>query len=368
MYDVIVIGGGAGGMVTAIRSAMRGKRVLLLEKSDRLGKKLLSTGNGHCNMGNVLPIDGKYNTDFVKPVLSRYDIDEQRDFFADLGLLTRVEANRVYPYSMQASTVSNVLRSALERYGVETHVSERVVSIENGFTVNGKYLAKKVILATGGIAVTGEDGNSLITRLGHKTVPVRPALVPFITDNKNIKGLRGIRAEVGLTLCLSGSSAKESTLGEVIFKDNGVSGTAVFTLSRALARADCEKAYLLIDFMPDYDYNAVCEIVKKYKGLDGVFHKEIAKNILRVAGTQDYRAIAKAVKSYRIDGVQLGSYELAQISVGGLSTSEFNPESLESKKVKGLYAIGEALDVDGECGGYNLMWAFGSALAVADNV
>lgn len=366
MYDVIIIGGGAGGMVTAIRSAMRGKRVLLLEKNDRLGKKLLSTGNGHCNMGNVLSIDGKYNTDFVKPVLLRYDINEQRDFFADLGLLTRVVENRVYPYSMQASTVSNALRTALDWYGVETKTSERVVSIEKGFKVNGKYEANKVVLATGGIAVTGEDGNSLISRFGHKTVPVRPALVPLITDAENIKGLRGVRAEVGLTIATKSKS--ESTVGEIIFKDNGVSGTAVFTLSRALAHDGQDNASLYIDFMPDYDFGAVCSVVKKFGTIDGIFHKEIVKNILRVAGSDDYMAVAKAIKNYRIDGVKLGSYELAQISVGGLSTSEFNPENLESKKVKGLYAIGEALDVDGECGGYNLMWAFGSALAVADNV
>lgn len=366
MYDVIVIGGGAGGMVTAIRSAMRGKRVLLLEKNDKLGKKLLSTGNGHCNMGNVLPIDGKYNTDFVKPVLSKYDIDVQRDFFLDLGLLTRVSENRVYPYSMQASTVSNVLRSALERYGVETKTSERVVSIEKGFKVNGKYLAKKVILATGGIAVTGEDGNSLLSRFGHKTAPEYPALVPLITDTENIKGLRGIRAEVGLTL--KTNHGTYSTVGEILFKDNGISGTAVFTLSRALAHDGGTDTSLIIDFMPDYDFETVCKALKRVGAVDGIFHKEIAKNILRVAGIDDYPMVAKVIKNYRIGGVKLGSYELAQISVGGLETSGFNPETLESLYVKNLYAVGEALDVDGECGGYNLMWAFGSGLAVGDNV
>lgn len=368
MYDVIIIGGGAGGMVAAIKCAERGKKVLLLEKNDKLGKKLLATGNGHCNMGNVLPVCGKYNTDFVESVLSVYDIRAQREWFASLGLLTKVDENRVYPYSMQAATVSNILREALDKYGVEIRLSERVTRIERGFVVNGKYRAPKVILATGGIAVTGEDGNALVAHFGHVSEPEYPALVPLITDSEPIKGLRGVRAEVGMELNVLATGVTARDVGEVIFKDNGISGTAVFALSSVLARAGGGKAYVVIDFMPEYTEAEVADIVKRYGGIGGLFHKEISKNIMRHADGSDCGAVAHAIKNYRIDAVKLGSYELAQVSVGGLRTSDFDPQTLESKLVRGLYAIGEALDVDGECGGFNLMWAFGSAMAVGDNV
>lgn len=368
MYDVIIIGGGAGGMVAAVKCALRCKNVLLLEKNDKLGKKLLATGNGRCNMGNIAPIDGKYNTDFVKPVLSVYDIEAQRDFFASIGLLTRVEEGRVYPYSMQAATVSNVLRTALEKLGVRVVLSERVTDIREGFVVNGKYKANKIVLATGGIAVTGSDANSLLSAMGHTVVPEYPALVPFITSSQPLKGLRGVRTDAKVTLFVSDSAQTYSEEGEIIFKDNGISGTAIFALSRYLARAKGAKAYLEIDFMPEYTESEVANIVKRYGGLDGVFHKEIAKNIIRVASSERPDRVAHAIKHYKVEDAKLGSYELAQISTGGLDVKEFDPVTLESKRVPGLYAIGEALDVDGECGGYNLMWAFGSAMAVAENV
>lgn len=365
-FNVIIIGAGAGGMVCAIRAAARGRRVLLLERDDRVGKKLLSTGNGHCNMGNVAPIEGKYNTDFVKPVLGKYDVAYQRDFFESLGLFTRVKDGRVYPYSMQATTVNNVLRRALEtlKVSVITGVAaENVRPTDGGYCVNGQYYGEKVVLATGGPVGSGHSGHGILTALGHTSSRLLPGLVPLITDTSRIRGLRGVRIDVGARLLVDGRIVSE-TIDEVIFKDNGLSGTAIFTLSRAYAALGGRNGVIELDFMPDYSREEVQKIVKKIGDLEGLFHKEVARNI-SLASRGD---LVGAIKSFRIEDVRLGSSELAQITCGGLNTDEFSSSTLESKKHLGIYAIGEALDVDGECGGYNLMWAFGSALAVGDNV
>lgn len=364
-FDVIIIGAGAGGMVCAIRAAKRDRRVLLLERDDRVGKKLLSTGNGHCNMGNVAPIEGKYNTDFVNTVLGRYNLAYQREFFESLGLFTRVKEGRVYPYSMQASTVNNFLRKALEaeRVSVLTGVTVNDVRpTDGGYCVNGQYYSNKVVLATGGPVGSGRGANDILTALGHTSSELLPGLVPLITDTSRIRGLRGVRIDVGAKLFVDGRLVAE-TVDEVIFKDNGLSGTAIFTLSRAYAARGGRGGVIELDFMPEYSYEEVREIVKKIGDLEGLFHKEVARNIALAS-----KDPVGAIKRFRIEDVRLGSPELAQITCGGLNTDEFSPTTLESKKLPGIYAIGEALDVDGECGGYNLMWAFGSALAVGDNV
>ncbi len=353
-------------MVCAIRAAKRGKRVLLLERDDRVGKKLLSTGNGHCNMGNVAPIDGKYNTDFVKEVFSKYDVEYQREFFEELGLFTRVKDGRVYPYSMQASTVSNILRRALEEQKVTVltgTVAEMISPTDGGYCVDGRYMGEKVVLATGGPVGSGHGGNGILVALGHTCSALLPGLVPLITDTSRIKGLRGVRADVGAGLIVKGRVIAETT-DEIIFKDNGLSGTAVFTLSRAYASVGGRGGTIELDFMPEYSPDEVRSIMSSIGGAEGLFHKEIARNLALFSKGD----LAYAIKHFRIEDVRLGSAELAQITCGGLNTEEFSSTTLESKKFRGIYAIGEALDVDGECGGYNLMWAFGSALAVGDDV
>lgn len=364
-YDAIIIGAGAGGMVTAIRSAQRGKKVLIIEKCDRVGKKLLATGNGHCNMGNIGKIEGKYNSDFPVPILKKYNENYQREFFESIGLFTKVVDGRVFPYSMQASTVNNVLRSNLEKYGVTVKLNEEVKNIvkkDGLFYVNGDNLAKKVVLATGGSAMTLSDGNALLKPFCHKIKKSLPSLCPLITSTDNIKGLKGVRAQVGATLFVGGKKIS-STEDEVIFKDNGLSGTAIFTLSGDYALSGGCDGEIVLDFMPEYSIEESRQIIEKV-GLYGLFHKEIARNI-SLSSKGD---LAYAVKNFKIKEVKLGSLELAQVTCGGLSTDDFDPTTLESLKTSGIYAIGEALDVNGPCGGYNLMWAFGSALLVGDNV
>lgn len=364
MYDLLIIGGGISGMVCAITSARRGKSVLILERAEKVGKKLLATGNGKCNMANTASIDGKYNTTFVNDILKKYNLDVQRKFFHSIGLLTKEVEGRIYPYSEQASSVLNALRKELDNLNVRVVVSESVSRIDSGFMVNG-YKAKSVLLATGSKATFGESSGYLYERYGHQNTNLRPALVPMLTAPNNLKGLRGVRVKALVKLFADNKYIGECR-DEVIFKDNGVSGTAIFNLSLMLARVPYKFAYLTLDLMPEYNYDEVKALIKKLGGVENLFHKELVNNILRKG--DDLDSIAKTIKNYQLDNARLGSMELAQICCGGLLTDDFDSNTLESKLQKGLYASGEVLDVDGECGGYNIMWAVASGMAVGENV
>ncbi|MBQ8177935.1 MAG: aminoacetone oxidase family FAD-binding enzyme [Clostridia bacterium] len=364
MYDLLIIGGGVSGMVAAVTAARRGKSVLILERAEKVGKKLLATGNGKCNMANTAGIANKYNNDFAYPMLEKYDLDLQRNFFHSIGVLTKEVEGRIYPYSEQASSVLNALRKELDNLGVRVVVGECVTRIDLAFNVGG-YKAKSVLLATGSKATFGEHSAHLYEKFGHQCTDLRPALVPMLTAPNNLKGLRGVRLKALVKLFADGKYVAECR-DEVIFKDNGVSGTAIFNLSLLLARLNARYAYLSLDLMPEYNYDEVREIIKKLGGIDNLFHKEIVNNILRKSdGIDD---MARTIKNYQLDNARLGSMELAQVTSGGLVTTDFDNLTLESKLQKGLYASGEVLDVDGECGGYNIMWAVASGMAVGENV
>ncbi len=363
MYDLLIVGGGVSGMVAAITASRRDKSVLILERAEKVGKKLLATGNGKCNMANTACVANKYNNGFVYPILEKYDLDTQRAFFHSIGLLTKEVDGRIYPYSEQASSVLNALRKELDVLNVRVVVGEGVTKIDDGFVVNG-YKAKAVLLATGSKATFGENSGYLYERFGHQSTVLRPALVPMLTAQNNLKGLRGVRLKACVKLFADGRYVGECR-DEVIFKDNGVSGTAIFNLSLLLARQNAKYAYLSLDLMPEYGFDEVKSVVKEL-GIDNLFHKEIVNNILRKGDSIE--EIARNVKNYQLDNARLGSMELAQITCGGLVTDAFDNNTLESKLHNGLYASGEVLDVDGECGGFNVMWAVASGMAVGENV
>lgn len=365
MYDLLIIGGGISGMVAAITAKRRGKSVIVLEKNDKIGKKLLATGNGKCNMANVSDIEGKYNTDYVYPILRKYPLKKQLDFYKSIGLLTKEVEGRIYPYSEQASSVLNALREELYNLGVQIVVSSEIKTIHNGYEVLG-YKAKNVLLATGSRASFGTESGYLYEKFGHRNSELRPALVPVITSVENLKGLRGVRVKAKVKLFIDNRYVAEC-YDEVIFKDNGVSGTAVFNLSQKIARSKGTQARFTIDLMPEYTFDECLKIINELGGIEGIFHKEIVNNVLRTAG-KELGKIVEKIKCYPLENVRLGSVELAQVMSGGLNVNDFNQYTLESKLSKGLYASGEVLDVDGECGGYNIMWAVASGMAVGENV
>ncbi len=384
-YDVIIIGGGASGMFLA--SELAGKRVALIEANDRVGKKLLATGNGKCNLTNLDMNIVHYNRpSFVESYLDRFDAHDTILAFERMGLMTKVIDKRVYPYSECASNVLDILRGAVLKSGTEVFTGHIVNTIDyyaDTYTVSGIYkedgqtksfsmIADSVVLATGSPATFGRNSLNLFTALGHTAREFTPALVPIKTYKEPLKGLSGVRVKAGVRC------GARYEVGEVLFKDFGLSGIAVFNMSSEIARGRLKiGAPITIDFMPEYSLGEVETLLRKRGNvrmgelLTGTFHSKVVERILSAAGvTVDDMAqpkistVAKVIKGYSLKIEGLGDPSLSQVMSGGLNIREFD-ENLMSIRSKNAYAIGEALDVDGDCGGYNLQWAWTSAKIVA---
>ena len=387
-FDVIIIGGGASGMFLA--SELAGRRVALIEANDRVGKKLLATGNGKCNLTNLDMNIVHYNRpSFVETYLDRFDAHDTIASFERMGLITKVIDKRVYPYSECASTVLDILRGAVQKCGTEVftgHIVNNVEYFADTYTVGGvtkvdgqtksfSFTADNVVLATGSNATFGRNSNNLFTALGHTAREFTPALVPIKTNKEPIKGLSGVRVKAGVRC------GARYEVGEVLFKDFGVSGIAVFNMSSEIARGKLKiGSNLTIDFMPEYSVGEVENLLRKRGNvrvgelLTGTFHSKVVDRILWASGVNPddlaqpkISAIARTIKTYTLKIEGLGDSSLSQVMSGGLNIREFD-HNLMSMKSKNAFAIGEALDVDGDCGGYNLQWAWTSARVVAEYI
>ena len=391
--QVIIIGGGASGLMAAITAARNSRQVTLLERQARVGRKLLATGNGRCNLTNQnmgLPYYHGQAPDFARPALEALDLDATLDFFHSLGLLTTAEDNgRVYPYSDQAGSVLDVLRFAADAAGVMTRTGFEVTGLKRGkkgFLVSSAeetLPADRVIVCCGGMAggkLGGtRSGYELLQALGHSVTKLYPALVQIKTDNTYVKALKGVRANADLRLC-RGQAAVAASRGEVQFTEFGVSGPAVFELSRATAT---EKGPLTLrmDLLPQLSLSDVeallCQRIASMGELTtenllaGMLHNRLGRTILRYAGygltdsiavltSNDLQRVAKAIKQFSLPVIGTLGFDGAQVTAGGVRTAEFDSRTLQSRLVPGLYAAGEVLDIDGDCGGYNLQWAWSS--------
>lgn len=381
MQNVIIVGGGASGILAAIVFSQKGDKVTLLEKGERIGKKLLSTGNGKCNLTHVGIKADDYNTPFVRSVIEKYSPKTVINYFGTLGLITRTdEEGRVYPYSESATTVLNVLLQKLDRYKVNTvcDCAVQSVSEQNGkwtaHTSKGDFTGDKLVLATGSDATCGTNSHSLVTKFGHKCTEFEYAIAPLLC--KDVKGANGVRAKVLATLLIDGVETM-SERGEFLFKDNALSGVLAFRLSSMLARkkGNYKEAKIIIDFLPDLSEEELTEHIYKYGNifnpLEGILHKAIAQNVIGrvpmdrslIMSEQKARNLAKGCKNFQANVTGVAGRQFAQVMSGGLDVKDFDERTLQSKLVKGLYCIGEVLDVDGLCGGYNLHWAWASAMA-----
>jgi len=388
--NVIVIGGGAAGLMAAISAARAGNcPVTILERSPRTGRKLLATGNGRCNLTNTNTSPARYYHagSFVAPALSRFAVADTLSFFRGIGLLTKEEADgKVYPYSDQAGSVLDTLRFAAEREGVTIRTDCPVSSVtprkKGGFNIDipeERITANYVIAAPGSIASPKLGGSNdvytLFTSLGHTRTPLYPALTQIKTDNTFTRSMKGLKADVSLELKAGGKTVAENS-GELLFTEYGISGPAVFEVSRAVSTDKADSA--VIDLMPAYSHSEITSIIMEHARfslafdelLTGIINKRIAQTVLRSLGFKlsesaditenKARAIASAIKAFTLEIKGTTGFENAQVAVGGIRTSEFSPDTLESKLVPGLFAAGEVLDVDGECGGFNLQWAWSS--------
>ena len=395
MRTVAVIGGGASGMMAAVTAASEGARVILLEHKDRIGKKILSTGNGRCNFTNIHQEPICYHSEdplFPWEVVERFNAQAVISFFFQLGVYSKNRNGYIYPNSDQAPAVLDAFRMELDRLKVEIRTGVECREIrpgKKGFTVltdQGPVRADRVILCAGSKAAptTGSDGSGydLAKKLGHRILPVLPALTALKCEEKFFKSIAGVRANGSVSIW-SGDECIAKDTGEIQLTDYGISGIPVFQVSRYASKLLYEKKETdaVLDFMPDFtkeQTNAFLRARAKTRPdksaemfLIGLFHKKLCDLWIRLseiprqrkAGELTEDEIARLtglIKEFRVRVRETNPYDKAQVCCGGVDTREVDPETLESVYVPGVYFAGEILDVDGMCGGYNLTFAWAS--------
>ena len=399
--EIAVIGGGASGLMAAITAKKSGKEVIILERKDRILKKVLITGNGRCNITNVNANISNYfgkNISSVENILNRFTPQDTMDFFNELGIVCNEEnRGKVYPLSGQASSVVDALRFEAEKLGIKIETEFYVRKIEkDGFKFKiysedkKKIEAGRVILAAGGQSYPelGSNGSGfeLAKELGHSVTKLSPSIVQLKTEKYQVKGLQGIKTDVAVTAY--GDNKKICTYdGELLFTDYGISGNVVFNISFVMPLY--KNVEFEIDFMEKFDYNELYEILKERKRIlshltmenyfNGMINKKLGQFLSKVSGIEklskpvkdlndsDIRKLCTVLKKYRVKILETTGFKNAQVTAGGVSLDEVNIETLESKIVKGLYFSGEVLDVYGECGGFNLQWAWASGYIAGEN-
>ena len=400
-YDTIIIGAGPAGMTAAIFAAKKGLKVCLVEHEDRVGKKILSTGNGKCNITNMNISPNCYYTgskgDFYG-IIEKFMPEDIIAFFKELGVLTLNKNGYIYPRSEQASMVLDCLRGELERLNIKvyTEANDARITHKEAFTVSfnkTKITGKKLILCCGGKAApkTGSDGSGYkyAKELGHPVIKVIPALVQLICKESFYKELQGVRCNATVKVMVDNNKIAEDT-GEVQLTGYGISGIPVFQISRLVKRhidkGNCPVVSL--DFVNEYNHKELFTFIKNNvdthpdmelsQALSGILNKKLAIVIIKECNlkpstkcfnitTDNITYLVDKIKDFRVVPKDTNGFDNAQVCAGGVSLNEVNLDTMESKLVKGLYFAGEILDVDGKCGGYNLTWAFASGKVAGDN-
>ena len=395
MKDVVIIGGGASGLAAAISAARLGATVTILEKNNKCGKKLLITGNGRCNFWNEDQDIVHYhscNKDLLAEFLDNDDYVLK--FFDSLGIVYNNKGGCYYPFSNQALTVQNILVTECQRLGVEIIYNFDVFKVEKKdcFFINYKIKAKKVIVASGSKAAskTGSDGfgYDIALGFGHKITKVLPSLVQLKGDEDFFKKWRGIRVLSEVKLYENGKFIKKE-FGELQLTDYGLSGICIFNLS-GIVSSGLDKNFkevVGINFMP-WTNDALGELKKLDKEsfhkniseiLEGFLNYKLVDIVLKKAGIRrdiylsnlskdEMERLLKSLTDFKIDVFSTNSFEKAQVCQGGVSLKEINSKTMESLKVKNLFFIGEVVDIDGDCGGYNLGWAWISGIKAGRSV
>lgn len=402
-----IIGGGPAGMLLSvlIKKQKPDFEVNLYERNERVGKKLLATGNGRCNYTNVSLEANNFhseNSDFPMEVVSKFNNQDAIELLKTLGIYPISEADgRVFPLSLQGSSVLDFLRLAMERYEVNVILEEkidRVRKVGESFILEGKknYKADKVVVATGGMALpsSGSDGIGyrIAKDFGHRIIEPGPTIVQLESDYKRIKALKGVRINTWASLYIDKKKIDEK-FADVLFTDYGLSGPAIMDLSRKSIAAlnqnkKVEISINLIGLPKDEVKQMIKDRAENLEGISlenfllGIVNKKLIISVVnqyKLLYNRDYEEqircttnFVNAMTEILTDfGMNISGYKgfaFAQATTGGVDTREIDPRSLESKKVKGLYFIGEVLDVDGDCGGYNLQWAWSSSYIAAKNI
>lgn len=397
MKKVAVIGGGASGLACAVQimRIVKNKedvKVTVLERLPRIGKKILVTGNGRCNLTNVNATVENYrgNPEFAEYALNEFTPQSNIEFFNSLGLYTRTEEEgRVYPLSNQASSVLDALRFECERLGIEIVCDYRAVhlkTVDTGVTtkiiVNNRDRFDYVVVACGGMAakVHGTDGDAydLLKMFNHKIVSPVPALVSLNCDDFT-KALKGVRSICKMNLIIDGEKYLEN-YGEVQFTDYGLSGIPIMQLSRFVSASPSNDIYMELDTVPSFSAEELQEYLYSRRKIDsglcenmlgGIMNKQLCIVFMKECGIapngrvnelsdNQIEKLGNTIKCWKIKVKNSRSFDYAQVTAGGADCSQFDMKTMESKLVKNVFCCGEALDIDGDCGGFNLQWAWSS--------
>ncbi len=396
--DILIIGGGASGLMAAITAARAdsGLSVTVLEGGARVGKKLITTGNGRCNITNQSLTSDRFHSSeptATMSIIERFDLAATSDFFMSLGIpLCTLEDGKMYPCSLQASSVVDALRFECERLGVEIITDSRVISVDAEGTVKTaveQYSAKAVIIACGGKAAssTGSDGSGfdLLKSLGHSVKRTYPPIVPIKTDTQLIRAAKGIKVECAVTATVGNETKTER--GEVLFTEYGLSGPPILQLSGFIAQRSPAPAKITLDMLPDRSRDWLFGYLMRRSGKAygdtaenlflGLLNKRVGISVIKYCSLgvndscsafskREIAALTDAVKGFTLNVTGLCGYEAAQTTGGGVPLCEFDSE-LRSLKADRVLACGEVLDVYGDCGGFNLQWAWSSGHIAGEN-
>lgn len=403
-HEIIILGGGASGIVASIISKDMGSDVAILESNDRIGKKILTTGNGRCNITNENISNCKYysnNNNFYKFILSQFTLEDTKNFFNSLGLpLITLNEGKIYPMSLQASSVLDILRLAIEDRQIPIYFNNKVKNIKKSnkefviTTENEIFQCKKLILASGGMSApnTGSDGSGfkLAKNLGHNIIHPVPGLVQLKLDFPYLKSLSGIKFDGNVKLPLDNKILREE-FGEILFTDYGISGPPILQLSSLASKLlyNNKKVYLQIDILPNMSKEELINLLENHWGtfyyrtihdsFIGIINKKLIPTLLKYCGIknihmpcqdiswQEKEKIFNTLKNWTFIITGTNSFKNSQVTCGGVDTSQVSNKSLESLKVKNLYFCGEILDVNGDCGGFNLQWAWSSGYIAGKN-
>lgn len=396
MEDLVIVGGGMSGMVAAIVAARRGKEVLILERQDALGKKLLATGNGRCNLSNVVVSDRNYVCDQpeqLKGMLEYYK-EKEEDFWRSIGLYTIEKNGYIYPLSNQAVSVVDCLVANLKKLNVRTilgatvtvatrRTDDFIIGYDKGEDKGNSVNAKALLLCCGGKAgVYNEEKNNgfgIAEKFGHSLEASYPALVQARTHMAMQSEIAGVRAHAKVTLTIDEGVVGSDT-GELQITEKYLSGIPVFQLTRHYLGEALEKGKLCalhLDFMPDVSQEDLLEEVKeRQKHLEyltpaeafaGMMPVKLVEHMVKQPGANDPEKLVSLMKDYTVRISELNGYDKAQVSTGGIPLSEISTH-FESCRAKNLFITGEMLNVTGECGGYNLFFAAAGGYAVGEQV
>ncbi len=391
IYQTAIIGGGAAGLMSAVElvsgsNALNGKDLVILERNDRVGKKLIATGNGQGNLTNLNFGASFYYGEkpFIDAFIENYNKVDLISYLNNLGIITFSNKDgKVYPLSRQASSVLDIIRAILNEKGVEEKTLCQVnnIVLDKGnykiSTDKDTFYAKTVIIATGGAVAKqfGTDGSAykLVENFGHEKTKLYPSLVQLKTDLDKIRGLKGLKEVAKVSAVVKDKEIMTAT-GDILFTEFGVSGSTIFSLSASVV--DKEDAKIKIEFLPDLTESEIERILlgrqnKVFNGenyLLGMINKKIGQAVIKSAKSLDAKTVAKALKNFtlKVNGNLGANY--AQVTKGGIKTDKIDKQTYQSKLSKNLYIVGEALNIDGDCGGYNLAFAFVSAIMASRSI